>query len=426
LGINGCQEEEEETVDTVVTTSVSNIGPTTAMAGGSVINISGNYIQAKGIVWNTRSSPTVHLSTKTIDNTYENSFTNLLTGLSPETEYFVRAYATTSMGTTYGQEEIFYTLPAGIPIVNTEIYQCLESIAYGQVGLVDNGGSPITEIGLVWSTDHSPTALLSTKISNCRDDWMKYFCQIEGLIPSTTYYVRGYATNYFGTGYGQELEMVTLDPGLPSVQTYIPVGIGSAVATGRGEVHSDHGSPLIEQGMVWSTSSEPTISLSTKTIANAGIGKFNSTLTELSPSTVYYVRAYATNELGTAYGNEVTFTTPAANKLTVITTFDILVGYGEGPFGGGNIRWIIIDARGSIPDDGGSLVTSRGLAWGTSSSSITNYVPAESPYESYGAGEYSIPLGKYITPGQRYYVKAYATNAFGTVYGETKSAYYPN
>jgi uncharacterized protein (TIGR02145 family) len=73
--------------------------------------------------------------------------------------------------------------------------------------------------------------------------------------------------------------------------------------------------------VVWGTSSTPTVALSTKTTNGTGTGSFTSTLTSLTGTTTYYVRAYATNSVGTAYGNEVSFTTTA--PCTSPTVLDV-------------------------------------------------------------------------------------------------------
>jgi uncharacterized protein (TIGR02145 family) len=82
----------------------------------------------------------------------------------------------------------------------------------------------------------------------------------------------------------------------------------TGVKTG-GNITSDIGLPITARGVVWSTSPTPNISLSTKTTDGTGIGSFTSSITNLTPNSNYYVRAYATNSAGTGYGNEISFTT---------------------------------------------------------------------------------------------------------------------
>ena len=95
----------------------------------------------------------------------------------------------------------------------------------------------------------------------------------------------------------------------PTLTTASITNINITTASTGGSVSDDGGAPVTARGVVWSTSTNPTIALSTKTSNGTGTGTFTSNLTELIPGTTYYVRAYATNIAGTAYGNEVIFQT---------------------------------------------------------------------------------------------------------------------
>jgi uncharacterized protein (TIGR02145 family) len=86
----------------------------------------------------------------------------------------------------------------------------------------------------------------------------------------------------------------------------------STTAASGGTITSDGGTPVTVRGVCWSTTPGPTIALPTKTNDGSGIGAFISNLLLLIPNTTYYVRAYATNNIGTAYGDELTFTTTTA------------------------------------------------------------------------------------------------------------------
>jgi uncharacterized protein (TIGR02145 family) len=102
---------------------------------------------------------------------------------------------------------------------------------------------------------------------------------------------------------------------LPLITTTAITSITSTSATSGGNITSDGGASITARGVVWSTSSNPTISLSNKTSNGTGTGSFTSTITNLTPKTTYYVRAYATNIAGTAYGNEITFTTTDSSTV---------------------------------------------------------------------------------------------------------------
>ncbi|OQA92902.1 MAG: hypothetical protein BWY27_00114 [Bacteroidetes bacterium ADurb.Bin234] len=97
---------------------------------------------------------------------------------------------------------------------------------------------------------------------------------------------------------------------LPTVSTATITSIEATSALGGGEVLTDGGSTVIQRGVCWNTNHNPTIADS-KTIDGTGIGAFTSNIVGLSPGQTYYVRAYATNAEGTAYGEEKSFSTTA-------------------------------------------------------------------------------------------------------------------
>ena len=101
--------------------------------------------------------------------------------------------------------------------------------------------------------------------------------------------------------------------------------ITSATATSGGTISSDGGASVTARGVCWSTGTNPTVSLATKTVDSAGTGSYTSSITGLLPTTTYYARAYATNSAGTAYSAQVTFTT-----LVAPPTLTIGMDYGGG------------------------------------------------------------------------------------------------
>jgi hypothetical protein len=92
------------------TQNVSNVAPSTVTCGGSIVADGGAAITARGVVWNINPNPTTALSTKTLDGTGIGTFTSSLTGLTPATTYYARAYATNTNGTSYGNQVSFATV----------------------------------------------------------------------------------------------------------------------------------------------------------------------------------------------------------------------------------------------------------------------------------------------------------------------------
>ena len=106
-------------------------------------------------------------------------------------------------------------------------------------------------------------------------------------------------------------------------------------AVSGGIITSDGGANITARGVVWSTSQNPTIALTTKTIDGAGTGSFTSLISNLISNTTYYVKAYATNSVGTSYGNEITFTT-VVDVTTGLIAFYPFNGNANDASGNGN------------------------------------------------------------------------------------------
>ena len=106
----------------------------------------------------------------------------------------------------------------------------------------------------------------------------------------------------------------------PTITTTAVSSIGTTTASSGGVITADGGASVTQRGLVWSTSTNPTIALSTKTEDGTGTGTYTSALSGLIANTTYYVRAYATNSAGTGYGAEVSFATLPPPTEVVIGT----------------------------------------------------------------------------------------------------------
>ena len=122
------------------------------------------------------------------------------------------------------------------------------------------------------------------------------------------------------SGNGSSVRCIQGDISIPDLTTDDVSSINSGSATCGGNIISDGGSQIDSRGVCWSTIPGPTIS-DTKTTDGSNIGNYSSVINGLSSNTIYYVRAYATNSVGTAYGNEVIFTTLTETIISYINRF---------------------------------------------------------------------------------------------------------
>jgi len=237
--------------------------------------------------------------------------------------YTYRVYAYNNAGNSAQYSNEFpittYALPT-ITTNNTTLITISGITSGGNIS--NNGGTNVTARGVCWSTAVNPTIALTTKTVDGAGTG-SFTSSITGLTPNTTYHVRAYATNSIGTSYGGDSVFTTLPILLPTVTTNTITAITNTTATGGGNVTFDGNTSVTARGVCWSTSANPTIDLATKTIDGAGTGTFTSSMTGLTANTTYYVRAYATNSLGTVYATQQTFTT---TNTTFVNLPNVTIG----------------------------------------------------------------------------------------------------
>ena len=295
-------------VPTVTTSNVTDITSTSAICGGVVANSGGADVTARGVCWSTTENPTIS-DAHTSDGTGTGTFTSSLTNLTPQTTYYIRAYATNEVGTAYGEQKIF-TAGSDItsPTVTTNDVSSVTSnsaVCGGNVTSAGNG--TVTERGVCWSISENPT--INDSHTNDGTGTGSYTSNITNLIENTTYYVRAYATNEVGTAYGeQKIFTAGSDITAPTVTTNDVSSVTSNSAVCGGNVTDNGGGIITARGICYGTSQNPTIN-DAHTSDGDGTGMFISNLTGLTENTTYYVRAYAINEAGTAYGEQKSFTT---------------------------------------------------------------------------------------------------------------------
>jgi hypothetical protein len=379
---------------------------TTAEIQASLDASGGELVLSRGICLGQQPQPSIDQG-QASGGTSLGAYSKAVSNLNPGSLYYVRAYATTVVGTAYGQELSFQTRPLSTPMPITESATGVSAFGAqlrGALPDTSTGGQPITARGFRWSTTSGFAAAAGQDLPVQATAGLGYSSQLTGLQASTAYYYRAYAVNALGTGYGQEVSFTTGNQPLATVQTQAASAITQRQASVSGAVTADAGSAVSDRGFCYSTQNNPTISNDTIR-AGSGLGTFSGTLRNLTPNTIYFFRSFAVNGGGVAYGLVLSFQTPAL-AVAAINTNPVYGVSNNSAYSGG-----------TIGSDGGSVVTHRGVVFATSQNpttlgSLTN--------DGTGTGSYtSLMTG--LAPSTTYYVRAYANNAQGTAYGNQLS-----
>jgi len=389
----------------VTTAAISGITQTSAISGGNITNDGGSPILGRGVCWSLSPNPTTSNNFVT-EGAGTGSYIALLTGLTSNTLYHVRAYATNAQGTSYGNDVSFTTIVLQLATVTTTTASGISyTTATGGGNVISDNGAPVSSRGICWATTTSPTTANSkyTEAAGLGS----FSASITGLTANITYYVRAFAVNGGGTSYGNQVSFATLSPSIPSLTTKSVSGISSNLAGSGGVISTDGGSAITAKGVCWSVNPTPTVANS-KTTDGTGAASYNSTMTGLNYLTLYYVRAYATNGLGTVYGNEVSFTTTdlagPGPTVPVLGTSTSTITSGSTASSGGYVS-----------SDGNSTVTMRGVCWSTSANpTLANNYSTDG---GTGIGYFTSAITGLSGCGTVYYIRAYATNITGTGYG---------
>lgn len=294
-------------------------------------------------------------------------------------------------------------------------------------GRVENGDGnlPIMRNGVCWNT----TGAMDTVGSDYYDMIVessnygityRFSGNVTGLIPSTLYYIQAYAENEFGINFSTQGTFTTLGATtIPAVSTNLITSITSTTATGGGIVINEGSSSTTARGICWGTEINPTTAkpltpttTGGRTENGSGLGGFTSSITNAAGNTLYYVRAYATNSAGTAYGINQTFTTLGVLP-TVETATTSLITLNSATSGG------------NVLNQGTSSVSERGICYSTLINPDTSQPTTTTPtggkiLSGSGIGSFTCNLTG-LNSGVVYYVRAYAINGYGTSYGVNQS-----
>ncbi|MCD8235952.1 MAG: fibronectin type III domain-containing protein [Prevotellaceae bacterium] len=327
--------------------------------------------------------------------------------LNPNTRYAICAYAMTLEGDN-GYSRISYvnTLDAELPIVSGVIMNDKDGIKqlHLSASILTSNIEDVKECGFVYSTNNQFPALNEDLTSKLRAETTNTNFQavLPELLPDNTYYIRAYATNSFGTGYGDVLTYITDKYSFPVVTTSGATEIGEDGATLHGVLEDDGNSPILLRGFVWShTNQNPTIE-DNRIDSPTSKKEFSAKITEGLSSQTYYYRAYAVNGKGPGYGSVMSFTTIKAIPPTVSATTV------------SDITTTTATVSSAVSDNGSAAVTEKGFVL---SSTVTVPTVSDTKVVSTSAGNAIVSKLSGLADNTRYYIRAFATNKNGTSYG---------
>ncbi len=257
-----------------------------------------------------------------------------------------------------------------------------------------DGGADIFQKGICFSLINTPTLQDQFTIEGYGT---ADFTTIIDLTPDDTYYIRAYAVNGAGIGYG-DIRSVVLGP--PPVTDVVIMDFGDITGNAafmRGRIESNQ--TIVSRGACWSTITNPTVN-DDNVNTGSGTGIYEVNITGLTPGTTYYVRAYATTATEVFYSENYEFTTVGIPQLT---TKEII-----------NAGSFVISTGGDIISIG--LILNAGVCWSTNSAPTVDNNKTENQLEY--STFFSDPFG--LLPGETYYIRAYASNIAGTGYGNER------
>ena len=371
-----------------------------------VTHAGGVPVERYGVCWGTTSNPVIESGDTSVCGSGTGEFTAIAKNLKPNTLYYIRPYATNSVGTSYG-DEFQKNTTKGLGVMRTFVIDSLIRAESAVVGgnILDPGEGEILERG-VYLTQKG------TKITDTIPFTMEadsFYQRVTGLERLASYEVEAYLVNTFGTITGGVLSFTTTD-GMPLVAEPDTVDISFTSATFSSKLLESGDSLITALGFCYGTEPNPTLENDFVTAELQTDSTFSASLPDIVQQTRYYVRAFATNSYGTFYSDGSGATFVLKDQKPTVETEEPQVGIG------GNVAF-----SGTILAEGMSPVTEAGFLWSTEEEPTL-----ETPKSSHrnlfeeGATEYAMTLGN-MRGGTTYYVRLYAKNEYGTSYGEVKA-----
>ncbi len=332
---------------TVETSLVTEYTSTTAKIGGTVINNGGFEVSQRGVYWGVKPNPRL-TGVKLELGKGDGVFSLTVTDLSRSYTYYIIAYAANLKGTAWGSEINFSTQPEVARVITATISNITGYSARIGGSISSDGGTAITEKGIYWGTTATPLSG-GTKVAMGSGSG-DFSDSLASLNPGTKYYIIAYAINSIGPSYGEIKSFTTLGY-IPEVRNLAYAGLTATGITLKGLVSGNDLSTIVAFEYGTTTSYGRTI-----VPAKSPVSRNNDTvtvnLTGLVPLTLYHYRIKATNDLGTVYSNDLTFTTEITGITGTVSDFE---GNSYKTIGIGYQQWMTENLR-SVKYNSGTAI----------------------------------------------------------------------
>ena len=390
-GFTACQKDDDVTISNIQLSTNVSVHYNTAEIRCSILSAKAtvSYFEAQI----SRNASFSSYSFRGMGKDGSNYVVNFA-DLEPGTKYYVRFRAENRYTSMLCKETISFTTdyPNGPTLSDFGVDDIKETSAHVYCSIIDDGGSDVYDRGFYYKRS---AANSWTRVQ--RGTGTGFFDATLSLVENTEYQVYAYATNNYGEGTSSVITFTTLS--VPKVPTVTTSAIGDVMmysAILGGEVTNDGGEVVTEHGVLYSTSSTGlTINNATRVMMGAGKGSFSQTVTGLEANTTYYVRAYAINNIGVAYGDTYNFTTQVAPSVATYTNPEVTATSAS--------------VMGSVENGTGD----RGICYSfTPNPTIEDGVV----YNGTGSGSYTCTLTG-LHSGTTYYARAFSSSSYGVTYG---------
>ena len=390
------------------TTVVTTLEPTNVSSSGGTLNgriesVGTPAFSEKGFCYNKSGEPTISDTKVVVAGVNSGDYTYTCTGLSPNTIYYVRAYAIQNGQVHYGTSFSFSTAMTATAVSTSGATNVTATSATLNGSVIKEGSPRYSEKGFCYATTSNPTVSDIKQIVSGTGEG-NFTANLSGLSYNTTYYYKAYAIQNGKVIYGSE---VSFNTGYTAAAVYTSgaTNVTPSSATLNGTV-TNAGSPTYsERGFCYSTSPNPTINSMKKVVSGTDEGNFTANLSGLSYNTTYYYKAYVIQNGAPIYGSEINFNTGYTQAVVETNSSVTDIKYESAKLGF------------TIKNLGDPKCTEAGVCYGTSST------PTIDGYKVVG-GISTYLQKKDVTGLQEnttYYYRAYIIQDGEAVYGTTFS-----